>query len=579
MLPPDIPEFRNVKGRFNVQGTSEEFSISEVRMTAEGPDGLAATVAGEGAKFSLATGVTEIALSASFAVPSSQTFAQMLPPEAPELRNVTGRFDVQGTLETLSVSDVRLTAEGADGLAVKVTGQVAEISLATGFAAKDLALDLDARWPDTKGVYRLVGQDLPDFGPVRGRATIRDRGETFALTGVNVTAGSPDQPAIRVTGEIGDLLSFKGFKLLGVFDVPTAVLLGTQIVAPDVGLGTIRGQFGILDADGSVGIEALTAELKNSELLSLAVTGRFDDLEQVDELRFEASLAVPNVSELGRAFGFEVERLGSLSFTGEVSGSGERFRADGKARLGETELTGTVSGTLEGERPALQAKLRSPVLRLADFGLVPDIDTPESTVTTVTENPLRDRPVRRFLFRQEPIPFSSLKGFDLDLDVQLDEVEGIRLDIDTAEIQLTLEDGLLKIDPLLFNFAGGRIEIGLVVDARTEPPAVVLDIIADDVDMGDFLAQVDVEVPLDGELDMVLDLEASGVSPRALASSFGFDGDEPAAVDALAISPPGLFRAELSRCALRFSGRIGDNRQIAARHEQCPCRGGRRHRL
>ena len=91
----------------------------------------------------------------------------------------------------------------------------------------------------------------------------------------------------------------------------------------------------------------------------------------------EAALTVPDVSELGREFGFEGELLGSLTFRGEVSGSDELFRAEGEARLGETDLTGTLSGTLKGERPALRAKLYSPRFRFADVGLVPQADAPE----------------------------------------------------------------------------------------------------------------------------------------------------------------------------------------------------------
>jgi hypothetical protein len=413
-----------------------------------------------------------------------------------------------------------MTAEGPDGLVATATGQAAKLSLATGIATKDLALDLDARWPDTESVYRLFDLDLPALGPVWARATLRDRGETFTLTGINVTAGSPEQPAARVTGKIGDLLALRQIELTGEFDVATAALLGTETVTQDAGLGKVHGRFDLSDMDGSIGLEALSAEIEDTKLLSLSIKGLFDDIEQGYQLRFEASLNVPNVSELGREFGFEAGRVGSLSFKGEVSGSDEHFRAEGKARLGETDVTGTLSGTLKGERPALRAKLYSPVFHLADFGLLPDSDTPESTQKKDGQD---KTPAPRFLFSEEPITFSSLKGFDLDLDMQLDEVKGIQFDIDKAEMQLTLEDGLLKVDPLLFNFAGGRIEMRLLVDARTETPAVVLDIVADDVDLGDFLAQVEAEAPLDGELDMILHLEADGSSPRALATSF--DGD------------------------------------------------------
>ena len=58
-----------------------------------------------------------------------------------------------------------------------------------------------------------------------------------------------------------------------------------------------------------------------------------------------------------------------------------------------------------------------------------------------------------------------------------------------------------------------------LADARGESPELQLGLVADDVDLGDFLSQSEVDVPLDGELDLIVDLKAAGRSPRALAAS------------------------------------------------------------
>jgi peptidoglycan hydrolase-like protein with peptidoglycan-binding domain len=462
----------------------------------------------------------EIALAVSFAVPSSRTFSQMLPPEVPEFRKVRGRFDVQGTTQALSISEARITAEGPDGLVATVAGQVAKLSPATGFVTEDLALDLDARWPNTKSVYRLVDLDLPDLGPVWARATLRDRGETFTLTGINVTAGSPDRPAARVTGDIGDLPALRRVKLTGEFEAATATLLDTETVTRDARLGKVHGRFDLSDTDGSLGLEALSAEIEDTKLLSLSITGLFDDIEKGDDIRMEAALTVPDVSQLGREFGFEAEHLGSLSFRGEVSGSDERFRAEGEARLGKTDVTGTLSGSLVGERPALQAKLYSPLFRLADVGLVPQAAAPAPSPDPAA----KDKPQEKILangmvFGEAPIPFEALKDFDLDFDVLFEDLEGVYLDMDTVEGRLDVVDGVLQVDPLSFIFVGGRVDLTLLADARGESPELQLGLVADGVDLGDFLSQSEVDVPLDGELDLIVDLKAAGQSPRALASS------------------------------------------------------------
>jgi uncharacterized protein involved in outer membrane biogenesis len=123
----------------------------------------------------------------------------------------------------------------------------------------------------------------------------------------------------------------------------------------------------------------------------------------------------------------------------------------------------------------------------------------------------------------DPIPFDALKAFDLDLQVKLDNLEGVELDIDTAEAQLDLKDGVLKVDPFRLNFVGGHVTAQLVADARAATPKVTLSLEADNVDLGTLLSQVSVEVPLDGQTDVVLNLEAEGDSRQALTASLQGD--------------------------------------------------------
>jgi uncharacterized protein involved in outer membrane biogenesis len=461
-----------------------------------------------------------IALAVGFSLPSSKAIPQLFPPTVPELKKITGRFNVRGSPGALSISQARIEAEGPDGLVGTATGRVAKLSLLPGLATRDLVFELEARSPSTESVSRLIGFRLPELGPVRARAFLNDRGDLFTLTGIDISAGAPDKPAVRMTGEIGDLIRMNHVELSGNFETDTASLLGSHAPTKKSALGKVRGQFALSDADGSIGIEKLSAEVKETNLLSLSINGLFDDIKQRDDLRFEASLKVPSVAALGRELGFEASRLGAFSYKGLVSGSEERFRSEGKARLGQTDFSGSLSGSLMGKRPAVKAKLYSPVFHFADFGLVPEPGPPEGAAMKKGQE---KEPGNKRLFGEDPIPFEVLKDFDLDLDVLLDELEGVDLNIDKAVALLKVKDGILKVDPLRFNFVGGNMEIHLVADTRPKAPKVRLKLEAHNVDLGDFLAQVDVDIPLDGELDMDLDLKAAGLSPRALASSL--EGD------------------------------------------------------
>jgi uncharacterized protein involved in outer membrane biogenesis len=131
----------------------------------------------------------------------------------------------------------------------------------------------------------------------------------------------------------------------------------------------------------------------------------------------------------------------------------------------------------------------------------------------------------RMVFGNAAILFEALKNIDLDLYVLLEDLEGIHLDIDKVEAKLDIVDGVLRVDPLHFNFVGGQIDSTLLADTSGISPELRLTLTAEGVDLGDLLSQSGVDVPLDGELYLVVDLKASGDSPRELASSLEGDFD------------------------------------------------------
>lgn len=472
-----------------------------------------------------------------FGSPSSQNFAQILPPETPEFTKISGRFSATGAETVITIGGGRVVAEGPNGMQVVATGGIGAVDLEGDIPeVRKLGIDFEARWPDTQSVYDFVHQELPsvnlpdmelpELGPVQARASLRNTDGPHAAKDIVATAGPPEQPRIRITGDIADVEAMTGVELTGEFDVATALLFAQQTGPVDKGLGDVHGRFELSDEDGSFGFEILSAEIEDSELLSLSVNGLFDDIKEGDELRFATSLQVPSLMELGRKLNFDAENLGSLTYDGELSGSDEHLTVEGKALIGKTEITGHITGALVGEHPSFKGKIHSPLFRLADVGIVPrdgpEEDSPESVQQEAAEEAApetKQNAAQDWLFDEEPISFDTLKLADLDLDVVLEDIEGVRLDIDKAEAKISIVKGELKVAPVTFDFVGGSAELDLQVDARGDDPQVSLHIDANDVDLENLLSQAKVEVPLDGTMDFVLDLTAQGNSAREMASS------------------------------------------------------------
>jgi uncharacterized protein involved in outer membrane biogenesis len=112
---------------------------------------------------------------------------------------------------------------------------------------------------------------------------------------------------------------------------------------------------------------------------------------------------------------------------------------------------------------------------------------------------------------------------DLDLQVQLDRLEGILLAIDRATAHVTLAEGKLRLSPLRFDIVGGRAPADAEVDVRAPTPRWWLQAETDDLKLGEPWRQLEAQVPLSGELDFVLDLQARGRSPREIANSLSGD--------------------------------------------------------
>jgi uncharacterized protein involved in outer membrane biogenesis len=461
-----------------------------------------------------------------FEWPSSQAITPYLGQEIVELGRASGSFAVAGTLETIALSEIAIETNSSDGLTVRASNGAARLKLADGAHVEDFAIDLSAESTTTKTVADLVGQDLPELGPLRASGRLTAMAGTFALAGLTGSLGPKDEPLLQVMGEVRNLADLTGLTLQGSYLVPTAVLLKDMGVTTEQSLGSVGGEFELTDADGSLGFETFTAELVESSLVNLSLTGLFDDIRDLDELDFQASLEIPDLEALGLAFNVPGLFPSPLAFEGRVKGSDEAFALTGETRIGETVIPGSVSGSFASPRPSFRAELSSPVFYFADFGLTPEVeatdnpdnpdDTDDTTIAT-QETPGSVGPHR--LFDDSPLPFDVLRTFDLALDIRLDELDGVSLDVDSANLRASLADGLLTVEPLQFNFVGSSVTMRFSIDARSPDAKIRYFATIDDLDLGDLFGQLDTNIPIDGELDMIVNLQAEGDTPHALAES------------------------------------------------------------
>lgn len=150
---------------------------------------------------------------------------------------------------------------------------------------------------------------------------------------------------------------------------------------------------------------------------------------------------------------------------------------DFDGHVGDSDLSGDLTATYIDERPRLVAKLQSKQLDLDDLagmvGGTPDTGPGETASPQQQVKAAREDASPRVL-PDKPVDIPQLRSMDADVEFQALSIKHEKMPIDNLRTHLTLDHGLLALQPLDFGVAGGRIESNIALDARQ--PALGLDL-------------------------------------------------------------------------------------------------------
>lgn len=148
--------------------------------------------------------------------------------------------------------------------------------------------------------------------------------------------------------------------------------------------------------------------------------------------------------------------------------------------VGDSDLSGDASLDLAGERPLLKADVVSRKLDFDDLAGFLGGNPSTAANETASEEQRRKAAEQKAKPRVLPdSPFNLEKLRVMDADVQLtgERIDAPKLPLERMSAHLLLKDGVLKLDPLDFEAAGGRIASRIHLDARHE--IIVTTVVAD----------------------------------------------------------------------------------------------------
>lgn len=518
LIDPDLPELGPLQLAGHLLSDGGAYRLDDLELQFGAAEMLTGTVRGSVGPLEVdeAAGA-ELALTANLSWPSTEVLSAFVGQELPELGPGEGQFSLAGTVADLRIDDASFSTGQDGGVILSALGGIAHIRTSEPATVEGVAFDLELQAPSTAHLARLFDGDAPEIGPVTGRATLADRQESFALSAIQLRAGPAGAPIVELSGSIGDVIAFHGLDLQGSLQMPTRDAMALAGVEALADLGQLQGSIRLADIDGQPSIEQFEAKVVGTPLLIMVIDGSIEDLENIDFVEVETSLEIPHVADLAAAFGADVSSLEDLRYEGRLSGDGEQFRSDGRVLLGETQITGTFAADFTGVRPSFTGSLQSPHVHLDDFGPPPGPDDePDPEPTAIP-------PYEEWLFDTDPFALDGLRELDLDLEIRIDQVEGVVLALSAVTVRIILNDGKLELAPLQFSTVGGSARANASLDLGTPSPTWQLDVEGNDLRLGNLWRELEFEVPLSGELDLDLDVEATGNSPRELASSL--DGE------------------------------------------------------
>ncbi|MFN7154346.1 MAG: AsmA family protein [Acidovorax sp.] len=252
--------------------------------------------------------------------------------------------------------------------------------------------------------------------------------------------------------------------------------------------------------------------------VALAAEGILANPGALSGLDFDVALRGGSMSDLYAVTGLVLPSTPAFKTRGRLTGSLEPERAvwdytDFRGNVGESDLQGSLKYTSGKPRPRLTGTMTSNQLRLADLGPALGTDSPDNTHRG------RDRATGQ---RGKVLPdsnFAADRWNAMDMDIVFKGRHIIRpesLPLENLSTRAVMENAQLKLDPLTFGVAEGKIESQVTIDGRKAPLKAQIRGTVQGLQLSALFPKVELMKKSFGRMDGAIALESTGNSVAGL---------------------------------------------------------------
>jgi len=195
-------------------------------------------------------------------------------------------------------------------------------------------------------------------------------------------------------------------------------------------------------------------------------------------------------------------------------------------KVGDSDVAGDASIDVGGERPMLKAELVSRLLDFDDLagflGATPSIAANE-TASEEQRRKAAEQKAKPRVLPDTAFNLDKLRVMDADVKLRAERIDAPKLPLEKMSAHLHLNDGVLKLEPLDFMAAGGKIASRITLDARN--PIIDTTAVADvrGLELGKLFPTVQITRKGAGLLAGAMALKAKGNSVADMLG--GADGN------------------------------------------------------
>jgi uncharacterized protein involved in outer membrane biogenesis len=241
--------------------------------------------------------------------------------------------------------------------------------------------------------------------------------------------------------------------------------------------------------------------------------------------RLEAAVDVSgrDLADLYHLTGVVLPNTPAYLLSGDFTREGQLYRIRHFAgRVGRSDLEGALQVQPVKGRKFLKADLSSRTLDFTDLGAL--FGGPQAGKSAALEKAAMQaqKTSTGRLLPDAPLDVERVRVMDADLRYHAQSVKAPGLPLRQVGLHLTLDHGLLKLDPVDFTFPRGQVRGRAAIDARGKVPVDKVDFAVTDLHLEDLIPKRQGAAPLQGVMEARAQLSGAGNTVhRAAAASNG----------------------------------------------------------